>query len=320
MNFLPKIKREQTVCPNGCQKNDEPVLIGHDLIYNFPGEYTVVKCLKCGLMRTDPRPDMYSMRFFYPDNYGPYVGTKISQDKKPISQMKKKFHNLLNQIFNFNTGTLPEITPGRMLEIGCASGAFLHHMSNQGWQVQGIELSEKAAQAAMKAGHSVYPGPLETAPEPKNPFDLIVGWMVLEHLHDPVGGLKKLHKWASSDAWLVLSVPNAASLEFRLFKDNWYALHLPCHLYHFTPATIEMILSKSGWRLVKIHHQRVLSNLIASTGCFVHSKGYDKLGEMLFRFPEQAGKWHYLLYPMAWLLSFLGQTGRMTVWAKKTLR
>jgi predicted SAM-dependent methyltransferase len=34
--------------------------------------------------------------------------------------------------------------------------------------------------------------------------------MVLEYLHDPMLGLKKLHNWIAPDGWLVLSVPNAA--------------------------------------------------------------------------------------------------------------
>jgi len=36
------------------------------------------------------------------------------------------------------------------------------------------------------------------------------------------------------------------------------------------------------------------------------------------RFVEYAGKWNYIFYPIAWLLSLFGQTGRMTVWARRT--
>jgi SAM-dependent methyltransferase len=203
-----------------------------------------------------------------------------------------------------------------MLEIGCASGAFLHHMACQGWKVQGIEYSEKVAQAAAKLGYPVHSGPLETAPQPDQPFDLIVGWMVLEHLHEPVAGLKKLREWAKPGAWLVLSVPNAGSAEFRLFKDKWYALQLPTHLYHFTPRTLEKVLSASGWHLEDVRHQRVLGNLFASVGYVLRSKGFMQIGQKLINFPESAGWWNHVLYPIAWLLSVFGQTGRMVVWAR----
>jgi hypothetical protein len=140
--------------------------------------------------------------------------------------------------------------------------------------------------------------------------------MVLEHLQDPVGGLQKLREWAKPGAWLALSIPNAGSLEFRLFKDKWYALQLPTHFYHFSPATLEKVLTTSGWKLEKVHHQRTLSNLIASTGYVLRDKGYMKLGKKLIGFPERGGWMIYALYPLAWVLSVFGQTGRMTVWAR----
>jgi 2-polyprenyl-3-methyl-5-hydroxy-6-metoxy-1,4-benzoquinol methylase len=205
-----------------------------------------------------------------------------------------------------------------MLELGCASGSYLHKMAGKGWQVQGIEFSEKAAQNAINLGYNVHAGPLETAPRPDEPFDLIVGWMVLEHLHDPIGCLKKLREWAKPGAWLVLSVPNAGSLEFSIFKEKWYALQLPTHLHHFTPQTLKLALLAGGWTLEKVHHQRVLSNLIASTGYALRGRGYLNIGRKFIDFPEQAGRWNYLLYPIAWLFGLFGQTGRMTVWAKVT--
>ena len=317
MSTPTQVILENISCPLGCSKNDEIVLTGRDLLHDLPGEFTVVKCLSCGLMRTNPRPTPDAIGFYYPDDYGPYVGTRVQHARpKPASWLKKLLRPIFRRVFNFNTATLPTMTPGRMLEIGCASGAFLYQMAGQGWKVQGIEFSEKAAQVAAELGYRVHAGPLETAPQPDEPFDLIVGWMVLEHLHDPVGGLQKLREWAKPGARLVLSVPNSGSLEFSIFKDKLYALHLPNHLYHFTPATLEKVLSASGWTLEKVHHQRVLSNLIASTGYVLRDKGYTKLGKKFIDFSERAGRWNYVLYPLAWLLSIFGQTGRMTVWAR----
>ena len=315
MNTPENVMLEQVSCPLGCSKNDEVVLTGRDLLHDLPGEFTVVKCRTCGLMRTTPRPTPETIGFYYPDDYGPYLGTQVNQ-AKPTSSIKELLKPLVKRVFNFNTQRLPSLAPGRMLEVGCASGAFLHQMASQGWQVQGIEFSEKAAQAAAQLGYRVHAGPLETAPPPEEPFDLIVGWMVLEHLHDPVGGLQKLREWAKPGAWLVLSVPNSASLEFRLFKEKLYALHLPNHLYHFTPQTLGRVLQAGGWTLEKVHHQRVLSNLIASAGYVLRDKGYARLGKKFIDFPEQGGRWVYALYPLAWLFSVFGQTGRMTVWAR----
>ncbi len=317
MSAQEDIMVEDITCPLGCNKNDEVVLTGRDLLHDLPGEFRVVRCRTCGLMRTNPRPTQDAIALYYPDDYGPYIGTRVQHvSPKPVTGIKKLFKPLFRRVFNFNTTTLPNIKPGRMLEIGCASGAFLHHMADQGWQVQGIEFSEKAAQAAMQLGYTVHAGPLETAPRPDAPVDLIVGWMVLEHLHDPIGSLQKLREWASPDAWLALSIPNAGSLEFNLFKDKWYALQLPTHFYHFTPTTLEKVLSAGGWKLEKVYHQRVLSNLIASAGYVLRAKGFVKLGQRFIEYPERAGRWNFVLFPLAWLLSLFGQTGRMNVLAR----
>ena len=47
---------ENVSCPLGCIKGDEIVLTGRDRLHDLPGEFTVVKCRSCGLMRTNPRP------------------------------------------------------------------------------------------------------------------------------------------------------------------------------------------------------------------------------------------------------------------------
>jgi predicted SAM-dependent methyltransferase len=191
-------------------------------------------------------------------------------------------------------------------------------MATSGWQVEGIEFSLKAAESARQLGYKVHAGSLESAPTPPLPVDLIVGWMVLEHLHDPIRCLKKLNEWARPNAWLVLSVPNAGSLEFRLSKDKWYALHLPNHLYHFTPQTLAKILNASGWSIEKIYHQRNVTNLIMSVAYALEDRGWPNLGMWLRNFGCRSGLWYYIRFPIGWVLSLFGQTGRMTIWAKKS--
>ena len=315
MNVPENVVLQNISCPLGHRNSDEVILTGRDLLHDLPGEFTIVKCRACELMRTNPRPTPGTIGFYYPDNYGPYLGTQVRQTES-VSIIKKLLRPLVRRIINSNSTKLPPQAPGRMLEIGCASGSFLHQMAGQGWQVQGIEFSEKAAQAAVKLGYCVHSGALETAPKPEKPFDLIVGWMVLEHLHDPIDSLRKLKEWSQPDAWLALSVPNAASLEFKLFKEHWYALQLPTHLHHFTPESLAKVLNAGGWTLKKVYHQRTLSNLIASTGYVLQNRGYEKLGRRFIEFPEKGGKWTHLVYPLAWLFSIFGQTGRMTIWAR----
>jgi hypothetical protein len=122
---------------------------------------------------------------------------------------------------------------------------------------------------------------------------------------------------------LVLSVPDAASLGFRLFRNAWYDLDLPRHLYHFTVPTLRRMLDASGWQMERVLYQPSVNNLIASLGCKLQDmqagKRHPGLTEALLRFPYNA-RLRYIVYPLglfplALLLGHLGQTGRVTVWA-----
>jgi len=311
------IELESAPCPLGCRRGDLLVLRGHDRLNHLPGVFNVVRCRTCGLMRTDPRPTPEGMRLYYPDQYGPYRGTRIDPDRRKVDQ-SRVLRRWATRFFEFNTMRLPTIQPGRALEIGCASGAFLDRLSRSGWNAEGVEFSDTAAKYARSLGFSVYSGSVESAPDPQHLFRLVVGWMVLEHLHDPLKVLQKIHRWVEPKGWLVLSVPNAGAMEFTIFRHRWYALHLPNHLYHFTPKSLSRILEAGGWRTVRVFHQRTLMNAIGSVGYWLQDHAlFPGLSDTLAALPEDCGHVNYLLYPLASFFSFFGQTGRMTVWARK---
>jgi 2-polyprenyl-3-methyl-5-hydroxy-6-metoxy-1,4-benzoquinol methylase len=309
------VKMETRECPVCLETSEAVILTGTDRLHGLPGTFTVVRCQKCGLMRTNPRPTIETIGFYYPDNYRPYVDTQVQASTSRSSKYRLK--TFLRQLIDPLSEVIPPISPGRMLEVGSASGKFLHKMAGQGWEVVGIEPNRSAAEAAAKLDFKVHVGTLESAPSPEYQFDLIVGWMVLEHLHEPVLSLQKLAQWTRTGGWIALSVPNAGSIEFSIFKGAWFALQVPTHLYHYTTITITDILDKGGWHQTKIMHQRSLSNMVASLGYLLQDHHIlSGLGKLLV---EISPAWyvHIVLYPLALFLSLVGQTGRMTIWAQK---
>lgn len=91
------IKLEQVYCPLGCQKRDKTVLTGRDLLHDLPGEFNVVKCLDCGLMRTNSRSTPETMGFYYPNDYGPFLGTRFKPVVSQSTTILKKWLRLLAQ-------------------------------------------------------------------------------------------------------------------------------------------------------------------------------------------------------------------------------
>jgi 2-polyprenyl-3-methyl-5-hydroxy-6-metoxy-1,4-benzoquinol methylase len=263
-------------------------------------------------MRTDPRPDAATISYYYPAAYAPHQPPLLSS---PV--VSKPWRRLAGRAFQFNVTRFPEMKPGRMLEIGCAGGGFLQQMATRGWDVEGLEVSERVAASARSLGFRVRTSSLESAEAPERPFDLIVAWMVIEHLHQPRQALQKIARWLRPGGWLALSVPNAGSLESRIFGDAWYSLDVPRHLFHFTPRTLRLLLAASGWSLRKIHHQRVLSNLTHSIANRLNDRAIlPSAARYLSQMADRPGHTHHALYPLALPLSLIGQTGRMTAWAQ----
>ena len=194
-------------------------------------------------------------------------------------------------------------------------------MAARGWEAEGIEFSEHAAKKAGKLGFRVLNCMVEDAPDPERPYDLIAAWMVLEHLYDPVAVLRRFNAWAARDGWLVFSVPDAGALEFRIFRHNWYALHMPNHLFHFTAETVTALLERTGWKVEKIMHQRLLTNFFMSCTYAVEERfRLPSPLRRLLRLPERSPVFNLLMYLPAVAAAACGQTGRMTVWARKAGR
>jgi O-methyltransferase len=301
---------EDAACPLGCAAADRPVLAGRDRFLGRPERFQVVECGGCGLLRTNPRPTQDAMAIYYGAGYRPYLSSR------PHARMGAALADRVLLAEAVPPG--PPGRPGRMLEVGCASGSFLARMARRGWQVMGIERSEEVARAAAALGFPVHAGPLETAPDGFRDLDLIAGWMVLEHLHDPVGGLAKLYAWTRPGGWLALSVPNAACYERRLFGDAWFALQLPTHLYHFTPATLRRMLAATGWRVRRLSCQRTLSDLVGSAGIALADRRLlPALASRLASYPWWSGRFNLAMLPLSWPMALLGQTGRLLVWAQR---
>jgi SAM-dependent methyltransferase len=312
-----QVELESAPCPLGCQGGDTVVLTGHDRLHDLPGEFRVVRCSTCGLMRTDPRPTLETIGFYYPTHYRPFLSSRVAPS--PVARTdtagwaRRAVRRLLRPVRN----ELPSLPPGRMLELGCGGGSFMHAMAAAGWQVEGIEPSIDAATAARALGYQVHIGPLETAPDPREPYDLIVGWMVLEHLHEPVTALEKLRRWSASDAWLVASVPDAGAWELRAFGDAWYALQLPGHLFHYTPDTLAAVLGRAGWRLERIFWQDNPNNLLLSARYRCLERGWTRAAAALQEIADDQRLPRTRLV-LGKLLGRLRKSGRITIWARRT--
>lgn len=271
----------ETVSCDLCGSFDyRPYLRAKDYINKKEDDFSVVQCNSCGLIYTNPRPDKSEIRSFYPEtthyyvcNNSAFVPLKTVQGiyRTLLQYFRGYFPECNNSPFircllypiylikniKFDIEGIPQfLHGGKLLEIGCSYGKFLHEMKQLGWEVQGTDMSEEA----VLTGRKVFGLPLINAdidefdPEPAS-FDVIIMRMFLEHAPSPGRVLKKAALWLRPQGELIISVPDISGFEARLFRKYFYSLHLPNHLYHFTPETLCSYLQVFGFRTIKtVHH------------------------------------------------------------------
>ncbi len=286
----------------------------HDRWFGTDGEFNLYECRGCGLIYTNPRPGPEFMAAYYPDTYGPHQAGSYRPGKKtsfPLFRWLKPY-------FNTRSSYLPPLIPGgRLLELGCSYGSFLAHAKNLGWAVHGVEIAAEPVQFGRQVlGLDIRHGTLESAAFPEQFFDVVTGWMVLEHLHDPVGTLEEIRRVLKPGGLIAFGIPNAACWEFKLFGPNWFALEIPRHLSHFTSQSISTLFAKTGFELVKVYYQKNISNIPASMALFMEDRfGPGRVSGRL-RSMAGSGLFNRLAYPLAAVLSWVGMTGRITVVGK----
>ena len=136
---------------------------------------------------------------------------------------------------------------GRLLDIGCGSGAWLSDMRDLGWEVRGLDFDAEAVAVAVRRGIEVDHGPLEAQRYPDESFEAITLNHVIEHLPDPFATLAECRRILKPSGHLMVVTPNSASLGHQLFKEAWRGLEPPRHLHLFCPSSMRAGLERAGF-------------------------------------------------------------------------
>ncbi len=140
---------------------------------------------------------------------------------------------------------------GRSLDIGCATGAFLVRLRETGQEGEGIELAAAPVEWARKTfGFSVKAGDFFSADFEKGAYKLVTAWGTLEHLDNPSRFLGKCREILVPGGYIACSVPNVRSLAHRLLGSRFRMVH-PCHILYFHGESLERILARNGFEIVK---------------------------------------------------------------------
>lgn len=217
-----------------------------DTVYGVPGEFGLRRCLRCGLMYLSPRPTPETIGLYYPADYHSYRPA-VEDERLALMRWirRRKLDKRRRLVEQYSRRT-----QGRLLDVGCATGLFLHAMAQAGWQVMGVEPGASAAEYARRRfGLDVFQGTLSQAPCPPGSFDVVTFWDALEHTFSPADELAQAARLLRPGGSLALSVPNWDGLDRRWFGPHWQGLDAPRHLYVFTRETLTGLLNRAGFEV-----------------------------------------------------------------------
>lgn len=141
---------------------------------------------------------------------------------------------------------------GKLLDVGCANGNFLHVAKQKSWEVEGVEISEVAADFARNhfGIMKVYPALKDI--EGENKYDVITFYHVLEHLPDPAFHVQRSYELLRPGGLLIIEVPNYRSVDFIFNKNiRRRIFSLPYHVVLFSFKGLNDLLKKNNFTILE---------------------------------------------------------------------
>jgi SAM-dependent methyltransferase len=230
----------------------------------------VLRCAGCGLVRADPLPTMDEKRA---------VETQGYTDETAFPEVRDFFANChrdfvddpVIRAMRRHLADLEAVLggPGTLLDVGAGTGIFMHLARERGWRPDGVDICPLTAEkAAREFDLAIAVGPFEEQHFDGRRFDAATMLDVLEHVHDPLATLRRVHALLRPGGAVYVAVPNQRCLLTVLVDAYARAggpradrllqrLYVPPHLHYFTPRTLRRIVEAAGFRLVHLRQGSV---------------------------------------------------------------
>lgn len=235
---------ECNVCRSVFRRDAEEILVKDG--------FSIVRCPSCGLVfratlpTADELQDIYGIAYFggtdapaTRDGYLDYVG---DADVHRANARRR-----LARLAAF-------VSPGALLDVGCAAGFFVDEASRLGWQARGVDVSEAMVRVAREqTAADVRVGTLADAPEDRLE-SCVTMWDYIEHAVDPRGDVERAFARLRPGGVLALSTGDAGSVLARLSLARWHLMTPRHHNYFFDVRTMTRLLESVGFDVRYVGH------------------------------------------------------------------
>lgn len=216
--------------------------MGARLVY-ADRQLTVVRCPTCSVVYQPQGPGFEAELAEY------YRGRPTAHTLAWNGSMRK-LGDVIDKIVSSYPG-------GKLLDVGCGSGEFLHSIGQHSISAVGVEPNEAQAEYARSKGLEVITGSVQHLQFPPASFDVVTLFQVLEHLSDPVGGLIALRTYLRPGGLLVVDVPSYNNPRFLAYRATGLRAlvrkdFIRPHVFYYTPKTLTDIIRRAGYRVGEV--------------------------------------------------------------------
>lgn len=215
-------------------------------------ELNFIECTGCGLIFTNPMPDMDIV------SRGNKALNILHKSRGTISQYRggKEYAFTLKRIKR----------NGIFLDIGCAEGIFLKGIEeNCEWKAEGVEIIKSVVDFAKDILKiKVHLGTLDSAQIEDDRYDYIRMNNVIEHIQDPVVFLSKANKILKKGGTVYCSTPNGVQdgAILKIANKKGFEMNLlENHFYYYPPKTLRKIFVHCGFKIVHAYTEDISHTL-----------------------------------------------------------
>lgn len=201
--------------------------------------YSIVKCNKCGLVRSDPVIDAGIISKLYSERKSGYI--------HEIDNRRVTYRNYLLKIEKYNN------KKGALLEIGCGNGFFLEEALALGYRaVKGVEPSSATVESAgPKVRSNIICDIMRPGLFSPEQFDIICMFHLFDHIPDPGILLNECFKILKPGGLIFFLNHNVEAVSAKLLKDRSPIINIE-HTYLYSFKTIKLIAEKYGFKAKEV--------------------------------------------------------------------
>jgi 2-polyprenyl-3-methyl-5-hydroxy-6-metoxy-1,4-benzoquinol methylase len=210
------------------------------------GGFELYACPDCELRFA---PDAFDVEVNYTDVYDSpeYIESQVQSIAN--CEDSNMFASMPTYLPFFQTARHPD--GATLIDLGCGVGRFCHAASGKGWNVSGIDISERAISIGKR--HAKFPMRnmnIEELIATDERYDVATAFEVLEHLSDPGKFLVQMRALLKPGGQVFCTVPNWGNNEVQNATQlDWIP---PIHLLFFSKSSLAEVARRAGFQIIVV--------------------------------------------------------------------